>query len=218
MRAQSVLKQRGFTLVETAIVLVIIGLLLGGVLKGQELIVQAKIKNVANDLNGIGAAVHAYQDRYKKLPGDDDGAESRWPAAATKKGNGDGVVGTAGGADAVANCTGADADGEICRFWQHLRLAGFVTGDTNSVLPPANAGGGVLQVQDGALGMVGGVICATKLTGKIAIALDAQSDDGKPGSGQLRGTDDATKLKTRLASDKAYVEDSETLYAVCQSL
>ena len=44
-------RQSGFTLVEIAIVLVIIGLLLGGVLKGQELITQAKIKNVANDLN-----------------------------------------------------------------------------------------------------------------------------------------------------------------------
>ena len=41
-------RQSGFTLVEIAIVLVIIGLLLGGVLKGQELITQAKIKNVAN--------------------------------------------------------------------------------------------------------------------------------------------------------------------------
>ena len=51
--------QSGFTLVEIAIVLVIIGLLLGGVLKGQELITQAKIKNVANDFNGLTAAIYA---------------------------------------------------------------------------------------------------------------------------------------------------------------
>ena len=50
------LKQQGFTLVEIAIVLVIIGLLLGGILKGQEMIVQARIKNVINDFNGITAA------------------------------------------------------------------------------------------------------------------------------------------------------------------
>ena len=76
-------QQSGFTLVEIAIVLVIIGLLLGGVLKGQELITQAKIKNVANDLNGMSAAVYGYQDRYKRFPGDDNGAAARWknPAA-----------------------------------------------------------------------------------------------------------------------------------------
>jgi len=49
-------QQAGFTLVEIAIVLVIIGLLLGGILKGQEMITQAKIKNLINDMNGITAA------------------------------------------------------------------------------------------------------------------------------------------------------------------
>ena len=53
---QSNADQSGFTLVEIAIVLVIIGLLLGGILKGQEMITQAKIKNVINDFNGVTAA------------------------------------------------------------------------------------------------------------------------------------------------------------------
>ena len=75
--------QRGFTLVEIAIVLVIIGLLLGGVLKGQEMITQARIKNVMNDLNGVSSAFFAYQDRYKQIPGDDNGAVGRWPNAAS---------------------------------------------------------------------------------------------------------------------------------------
>src|SRR5260221_8887750 len=67
----SVRKSQGFTLVEIAIVLVIIGLLLGGILKGQEMITQAKIKNVIADFSGISAAYHGYVDRYKKIPGDD---------------------------------------------------------------------------------------------------------------------------------------------------
>src|SRR6185436_14812631 len=66
--------QAGFTLVEIAIVLVIIGLLLGGILKGQEMITQARIKNAINDFNGITVAVTSYQDRYRGLPGDDKGA------------------------------------------------------------------------------------------------------------------------------------------------
>ena len=57
--------QKGFTLVEIAIVLVIIGLLLGGILKGQEMITQAKIKNAVADFSGISAAYYGYQDRYR---------------------------------------------------------------------------------------------------------------------------------------------------------
>ena len=69
--------QQGFTLVEIAIVLVIIGLLLGGILKGQEMITQAKIKNVIADISGVSAAMYGYQDRYRALPGDDKLA-TRW--------------------------------------------------------------------------------------------------------------------------------------------
>ena len=64
-------KQAGFTLVEIAIVLVIIGLLLGGVLKGQELINSAKVKNFATDFRNIPLFIYGYQDKFKSLPGDD---------------------------------------------------------------------------------------------------------------------------------------------------
>ena len=64
-------RQAGFTLVEIAIVLVIIGLLLGGVLKGQELIENSKTKAVVNDMKAIQAAYNGYIDRYKFLPGDE---------------------------------------------------------------------------------------------------------------------------------------------------
>src|SRR5580765_3017426 len=84
--------QKGFTLVEIAIVLVIIGLLLGGILKGQEMITQAKIKNVIADVTGVSAAMYGYQDRYRALPGDDKGA-GRWTSApAAAPGNGNGVI------------------------------------------------------------------------------------------------------------------------------
>jgi prepilin-type N-terminal cleavage/methylation domain-containing protein len=70
--------QSGFTLIEIAIVLVIIGLLLGGILKGQELITQGRIRNVANDFQAMTAGINLYQDRYRSLPGDDAGANGRW--------------------------------------------------------------------------------------------------------------------------------------------
>ena len=210
--------QGGFTLVEIAIVLVIIGLLLGGVLKGQELITQAKIKNVANDLNGMSAAVYGYQDRYKKFPGDDNQAAGRW--ANTASGNGDGAVGVVGAAaiPALLQCApgGADAATENCLFWQHLRLSGFVGGatDTNA---PQNAAGGILQAQNGALGLSGLVICTSNLPGKIANAIDAQFDDGMPGTGQVRGTNAPAALGVSLAANATYVDDGNTVYVVCRA-
>ena len=65
--------QKGFTLVEIAIVLVIIGLLLGGVLKGQELIENSKVKSVTQDFDNIAAAYWAYRDRTGNSAGDADG-------------------------------------------------------------------------------------------------------------------------------------------------
>ena len=87
--------QAGFTLVEIAIVLVIIGLLLGGILKGQEMITQAKIKNIVNDMNGMSAAIYSYQDRYRALPGDelDATTKSRWGATTGYGGDGNGTTG-----------------------------------------------------------------------------------------------------------------------------
>ena len=77
--------QKGFTLVEIAIVLVIIGLLLGGILKGQEMIIQAKIKNAITDFSGVSAAYFGYQDRYRATPGDDPQA-TRWTGASAGDG------------------------------------------------------------------------------------------------------------------------------------
>ena len=68
-------KQTGFTLIELAIVLVIIGLLLGGVLRGQELINSAKVKNMARDFQNVQVYIYGYQDKYKALPGDDANAQ-----------------------------------------------------------------------------------------------------------------------------------------------
>src|SRR2546428_8748726 len=133
--------QAGFTLVEIAIVLVIIGLLLGGILKGQEMITQAKIKNVINDFNGISAAMNSYQDRYRALPGDDVNAAGRW--AGSFGGNGDGqfdVAAAAGTAPEGYNNIPATADAatpEVNKFWWHLRLSRVVARATAA---PVGAG------------------------------------------------------------------------------
>ena len=82
--------QSGFTLIEIAIVLVIIGLLLGGVLKGQELINSAKVKNLATDFRNIPVFIYGYQDKFRAVPGDDQNAATHVTGAQSC-----GAVGTA---------------------------------------------------------------------------------------------------------------------------
>jgi len=223
-------RQQGFTLVEIAIVLVIIGLLLGGILKGQEMITQAKIKNVIADFSGVSAAYHGYQDRYRAIPGDDPNAAGRWtvPSVATS-GSGNGVV--------AGLYNSALATDESRLWWDHLRRAGFVSGSgTNQ---PFNALTGLIGVQtgDGANGPVLGtggtgtggfaglIICSANLPDKIAIAVDTQMDDGQRLSGSVRGqlqaapnpviAVDATAASS--GGNANYAETGTNTYVLCRA-
>jgi len=112
-------QQSGFTLIEIAIVLVIIGLLLGGVLKGQELITSARVRNLISTQDGIKAAYFGFQDRYRALPGDYSGpnAQANIPnMPGAFGGNGDGRI---------LNQAAAD---EQVLAWMHMSNAGFLTG------------------------------------------------------------------------------------------
>src|SRR2546421_4605634 len=228
----SVRKEQGFTLVEIAIVLVIIGLLLGGILKGQEMITQAKIKNVIADFSGISAAYHGYVDRYKKIPGDDPCAggvvtvgncgttTGRWTGATA--GNGNGIV-----AGAYNSTTATD---ESRLWWDHLRRSGFVSGVGDQ--QPFNALTGMIGVQTGdnagaaALGThaagTGGfsrlVIFSAKPPDKIAIAADTPIDDGLPTSGSVRGQLQAAPNPAGAKQAAAnYAATGTHIYAVCRA-
>jgi len=220
--------QEGFTLVEIAIVLVIIGLLLGGILKGQEMITQAKIKNVIADFSGISAAYHGYVDRYKKIPGDDPCAggivtvgncgttTGRWTGATA--GNGNGQI--------AGKYNSPTATDESRLWWDHLRRAGFVSGVGDQ--QPFNALSGQIGVQTGdsaagaALGGFSGIIiCSANLPDKIAIAADTQMDDGVPAAGTVRGvlqTAPNPDIVAATTAAAAYAETGTNVYTICRSL
>jgi prepilin-type N-terminal cleavage/methylation domain-containing protein len=231
-------KQQGFTLVEIAIVLVIIGLLLGGILKGQEMITQAKIKNVIADMSGVSAAMYGYQDRYRALPGDDKNAGTRWTTGTgTASGDGNGIITGAYNVDVTAAPTTALLANEAGFFWHHLRLAGFISGTGRE--QPFNAVSGKMGVQtsDGsdpaggtfATGVLSDgagtptrftslALCSANLPDKIAISVDSQTDDGVGTTGTVRGQRQATPNPAISATATAYTEDGVSTYLVCRTL
>lgn len=169
-------KQTGFTLIEIAIVLVIIGLLLGGVLKGQELITNSKIKRTANDFNGISAGIFSYMDRYNALPGDDPNALARW-GGTVAAGNGNGLIG--------GNAFAGNTNNESRQVWVHLRESGLVSGAGTAL--PNHAFGGRIGVQDTPVAtLTGNAICMEDIQGKIAEILDLQLDDGVGNTGEMQ--------------------------------
>jgi len=182
--------QKGFTLVEMAIVLVIIGLLLGGILKGQELINGAKIKNVHNDAQSIMSGVLTYQQRYKVLPGDDN--SSVIAGISANKGNANGQI----------------EDNEEAAFYEQLRRASLLTGAPTEAIP-THAFGGNIEVNENAYtNAQGNNICFMDLPGDAANIVDSQYDDGIPNSGAIQGHD----------SDTSYTIDGSTTYDLCYRL
>jgi prepilin-type N-terminal cleavage/methylation domain-containing protein len=191
-------QQGGFTLIEIAIVLVIIGLLLGGVLKGQELITAARVRNLISTQDGVKAAYFGFLDRYRALPGD--------YSEANAKAN---IPGCSG-------CFGGDANGQIqnlaesIHVWEHLSKAGFITGSyvsgaaapaaATSANTPSNPYGSLVQLifdatfYEGAAAAPAGSARHNLKTGNnvpsdIMAEVDRKVDDGLAGGGQLRFSD-----------------------------
>ena len=194
MKSRAPAQQKGFTLVEIAIVLVIIGLLLGGVLKGQSLIEGSKVKAVVNEYRGTASAINVYLDKYKAVPGDDlqvvaHTGTGTAPTAAT---GGNGVIDTGTWVGAAAPV----ATDESSLFWQHARAAGIVGGATGGT---SNSSlGGTIGVTSnlarvtspaGARGQF--VVCASGVPGSIAIQVDTAMDDGVGNTGYVFGATQA---------------------------
>ena len=205
-------KQSGFTLVEIAIVLVIVGLLLGGVLKGQELITSGKAKALFADRAAFQTAYNMYNDRYRAIPGDDLAASTRFSglscgvlgATASQttgvtclNGNGDGAI-LLGAVTRITSTAGAaftsGNTNEQFKLFQHLRAAQMIktegTGPGEIFVPPTNSVGGFTGIQSTKphVGQQDSALYFVQFgtPGTIGSALDAANDDGFVNRGGIR--------------------------------
>lgn len=193
-------RQGGFTLVEIAIVLMIVGLLIGGILRGQELIQSARVRNIIDQKSAVQTAYIGFLDRYRMLPGD---------LTATQIG----IVGN----NAVAAATGGNGTIEIAdsiAFFQNLTAAGFLSCSACMSVTAANAGaaatinnspvnvyGAFLRVgnegsnaaglntwYDPAAPVLTRLVLYTgdTIPSQLLAEVDRKADDAAPGTGQLR--------------------------------
>jgi prepilin-type N-terminal cleavage/methylation domain-containing protein len=230
-------RQTGFTLVEIAIVLVIIGLLLGGVLKGQELINSAKVKNFANDFRNIPLFIYGYQDKFRSIPGDDGSVDAHLgatlcpPAAACTATSpaGTGLARSNGVLEGWWNST--TTTDESFRFWQHVRLAGLAAGPTTIPLAnpgdflPKNADGFIIGISSGTAAFLPittlrgtYITCSQGILGKFAKQIDITLDDGNTAAGsvQVMLNQPTPQTATQPAAITTAIDDAAS-YTVCMA-
>lgn len=191
--------QNGFSLIESAIVLVIMGFLIGGILKGKDLIESARLKRVIAQLNEYRSATSAFMDKYDALPGDFHRA-STLIKQGLQDGNGNGIVDGAG----------LGSGSEALHFWSHLAAAGFIgnpgpekennKGEFGKGAPESSFGGG-FTVENNPRDLQGLWFILGKkvgnhgdgglLTPLQAYTIDKKLDNGHPTSGKVRGRDGA---------------------------
>lgn len=210
--------ERGFTLVELAIVMIIIGLLIGGILKGQELINNARVSSAVTQLKGVEAALNTFRDKYAALPGDIAAPANRLPnctiagaPVCATVGDGDSLIELAAG-----NIGAVAADNEGGRAFIHMAAAGVLAGSNvdpsvgawapAAALPDFNIGGNIslgysttrptgaisADILTGhylAAGRVGAAAMGTEtIASSQAGNIDRKMDDGLPNAGSVRAS------------------------------
>ncbi|MDR2794569.1 MAG: prepilin-type N-terminal cleavage/methylation domain-containing protein [Holosporaceae bacterium] len=178
----------GFSLIEVAIAIVVIGLITSFTLKGKELIHTAKLRSVIEQVNSFRIAVQAFMEKYGSMPGDLVAANDMI-GSAVENGRGDGAI--------------ASID-DSRRFWKHLGASDIIHLEMNNGHPTCKIGG-YYSVSTNIAGypgtwiiLSGGTEDNKRFSGIIsqedAYFIDKNSDTGDPSTGDvitLRASDTA---------------------------
>lgn len=218
------MRNKGFTLIELSIVIVIIGLIVAGIVAGQSLVTQAKLRNVVSDLNKFEIAFNTFVLQYDAWPGDIDNAFDYWGSScgnnvqANCNGNNDKTIDLGGGASGRED-TGA---------FEHFVLAGVIEGNykwlSNAVTlkenivpsPIVNAGywywhghQGSSEISNVAISLgshrtSSEFFNGEALTSNDALSIDSKIDDGKAGLGKLITYRDQDKFSQSVCVDTIF--------------
>lgn len=174
-----IIRQKGFSLVELAITLVVIGMVIAAITAGSHLMQAAKINKIITELAGYKEAVEHFQLKYKSLPGDIPNATNFW--ADTVNGNGNEQI--------AGDLT------ERLRAWQHLSLSESINGHysgTDAGTPDfaisTNVPGSIVK---GAYYMLGYTQVYSSASGQTgnALQLVTTEDNTDPAGGALTAAD-----------------------------
>jgi len=206
-------KQSGFTLVELAIVMIIIGLLIGGILKGQELIANAQLTATVAQIKGLDGALSTFRDKYSTLPGDMRSPSTRLrdctAIPCSTAGNSNGRIDEP---TTLGTAVGVGDEGLIA--FTHMAAADLISGvDINgfaafgSALPEAKIGGGfwigftangnaqgVTGMRPGHYLVLNGLVASVSagatsgITATQAAQIDRKMDDGRADAGDVQAT------------------------------
>ncbi len=177
-----IFNNKGFTLVEIAIVLVIIGLLIGGVLKGKEMIREAKIKRIVKTADELRVAVMSFYDRYGVYPGDEN--KDNIPPEDSHNGNGNGKINTTS---------------ESKYMFEDLKNAGLISGDFDGTNYMQHVFGGDVYVQYTTVqGARKHWIIFKNIPGDVGRIIDMKYDDGEYNEGSIRANEDYENSQVNL--------------------
>jgi len=205
----------GFTLIEVATVLMIMSLMLGGVLKADGVTETSTAHCLENDFRNIELYMNEYQGAFHALPGDDPAVGSASSHFANAVSCPVPIVGKCMSGNGIIDGRWNDstAASESFLVWQHLRLAGYVSGDTDIAsanYPEKNSIGGIVGLKGNY------IICSDGISGKFVQQIDIALDDGNTASGSMMASIHGTAIdRTAIATNS--IADNE-LYLVCMGV